>query len=272
MKCILLPFLLASAGCSCGGGEPEPQPQRPPVPPQSRSVSEARERSGGASGPVDPQPIDPASTGSIRGVVFFDGEAPERKPIRVEAVGGCKSEHEVLTEQVIVNDGRLQNAFVYVKRGLEGWIVPPAPSTQAVLVQKGCVYQPHVQGIRVGQILRVKNEDPASHNVNARPRRRKNESFNQLQPMNGADLSRVFGEQEVAIRFECNIHPWMNAYVAVVVHPFFAVSAADGSFELTGLPPGEYELEAWHEEYKRASAHVTVLAGRSAEAEFTFSP
>jgi plastocyanin len=205
-------------------------------------------------------------------VVFFEGTAPLRKPIAVESVGGCKSEHEVLTEQVIVNDGRLQNVFVYVKRGLEGWIVPPAPSTQALLVQKGCVYQPHVQGIRVGQTLQIKNSDPASHNVNARPRRRENESFNQLQPMNGADLSRVFGEQEVAIRFECNIHPWMNAYVAVVDHPFFTVSAADGSFELSGLPPGEYELEAWHEQYKRASAQVTVVGGQAAEAAFTFSP
>jgi len=270
MKYLLLPLLLASVGC--GGGDPEPEPKRPPPAPESRSVSEARERAGDPKGPLEPQAIDPARTGSIRGVVFFDGKAPVRKPIAVEAIGGCKSEHEVLTEQVIVNDGRLQNVFVYVKRGLEGWIVPPVPSTPALLSQEGCVYKPHVQGIRTGQTLLIKNADPASHNVNARPRRSANPSFNQLQPMNGADLERVFGDQEIAIRFECNIHPWMNAYVAVVDHPFFAVSAADGSFELTGLPPGEYELEAWHEAYKRLSAQVTVQAGQASEAAFKFAP
>jgi plastocyanin len=208
----------------------------------------------------------------VKGVVHFEGQAPERKPIDMKVAGGCHAGGTVLTEQVIVNDGRLQNVFVRVKSGLAGWIVPPAPSTPVVLNQQGCVYTPHVLGARVGQPIEIQNSDDATHNVNARPKRRKNEDFNQLQLAGSAPLTRTFGEEEVAVSFECNLHPWMNAWVAVVDHPFFAVSGADGSFAIEGLPPGDYELEAWHERLGRATTRVSVASGVAAQATFTFKP
>jgi plastocyanin len=208
----------------------------------------------------------------VKGVVHFEGQAPERKPIDMKVAGGCHAEGTVLTEQVIVNDGKLQNVFVRVKSGLAGWSVPPASSTPVVMNQQGCVYTPHVLGVRVGQPIEIQNSDEATHNVNARPQRRKNEAFNQLQLAGSAALTRTFGEEEVAVRFECNLHPWMNAWVAVVDHPFFAVSGPDGSFAIEGLPPGDYELEAWHERFGRTTARVSVSAGAAAEVSFTFEP
>ena len=261
-KLLALATLVAGA---CGKDE------APPARSSGASGEQARsERDRPAKAPAgERKAIDPATVGGVRGVVHFEGKAPERKKIDMSAVGGCPHDGNVLTEQVIVNDGRVQNVLVRVKSGLEAWIVPPAPSEPAVMNQKGCVYTPHVLPIRVGQPLVIQNSDDATHNVNVRAKRRKNENFNQIQMPGQAPIEKTFGEVEVAISFECNLHPWMNAWVAVVDHPFCAVSGPDGSFSIEGLPPGEYELEAWHERLGRATARVTVAQGTSAEASFT---
>ena len=49
------------------------------------------------------------------------------------------------------------------------------------------------------------------------------------------------------VPFKCDVHGWMNAYVGVLDHPYFAITGKDGKFELKTLPPGTYTIEAWHE-------------------------
>ena len=71
------------------------------------------------------------------------------------------------------------------------------------------------------------------------------------------------------IPIKCNVHPWMTAYVGVLPHPFFSVTGDDGTFEITGLPPGDYVIEAWHEEYGTFTQNVTVGASETQEIEFT---
>lgn len=231
--------------------------------------SDARTKSPRAKGP--PQAIDPATVGTIRGTVHFDGPAPVRKPIKIGASGGCAHEGgDPLSEDAIVNDGRVENAFVSIKDGLDGWIVPPHSGGDAVLDQKGCVYRPHVSGMRIGQTLRILNSDDATHNVNVRPDR--NPSMNPIQPPGGAPLEWKPTKRELCVVFECNLHPWMRAYVGVVDHPWFAVSDAQGTFSLAGLPPGEYVVEAWHEKWGQKSQKVTLDAGGSAEVTLTFRP
>ena len=137
----------------------------------------------------------------------------------------------------------LQNAFVYVKDGL-GNRTFPVPKTPVVLDQQGCKYRPHVVGIQVGQPLEVRNSDSTLHNVHAIPK--VNKEFNFGQPTKGMKSSRTFDKAEVMVPFKCDVHGWMNAYAGVVAHPFFAVSKADGSFEIKGLPPGSYTVEVWH--------------------------
>ena len=71
--------------------------------------------------------------------------------------------------------------------------------------------------------------------------------------------------------FRCDVHGWMRAYANVVTHPFFDVTGADGSFEIKGLPPGTYTIEAWHERLGTQTQQVTISdAATSATADFSF--
>jgi hypothetical protein len=80
----------------------------------------------------------------------------------------------------------------------------------------------------------------------------------------------AFTQKEVMVPFKCDVHGWMNAYGAVLDHPFFAVSDGSGKFEIKGLPPGDYTIEAWHEKLGTQEQKITVGAKESKEANFAF--
>ncbi len=243
------------------------------------SGATSAETSDTASAPSEPAPlpqpkgprgpIDPATVGSIHGVVRFDGDPPARKPLSIGGTGGCP-EHATppLSEDVIVAGGKLANVFVYVKDGLSGWDVPAPKAGEFDLDQKGCVYTPHVMGLRVGQKLLVRNTDPTTHNVHIRSR--SNEELNPVQTPNGQPVEWTPTKKEVAVSFECNLHPWMRALVCVVDHPWFAVTGDDGAFAIEGLPPGDYVVAAWHEKFGQKTAKVTVVSGGGPATEFVF--
>jgi len=274
MKCRTATLALFAAwtlvACSCGskGAAPTEAATAPDEEESSESGGDA------PAAPIEKRDIDSAQTGTVRGRVTFDGEADEPVVLsNIPKQPGCQHGHETapISEFMIVNDGGLQNAFVRVKKGLEAWNVPAAPDEPVVLEQLGCVYRPHVQGLQVGQTLLIRNSDPTNHNVNCGSQR---QPFNINQGPGVADHEVDFTNREV-IRFKCDIHPWMSSWVGVEEHPFFAVSAADGSFEIAGLPPGSYEIEAVHENTKigkrgKVTGTVEVAAGRTAELTLTF--
>jgi len=202
--------------------------------------------------------------------VAFVGTPPVQKPLAMGTDPAC-TDHAVppTTEKVVVQDGGLRDVYVFVARGHEGWIVPDPPAEPAVLSQRGCLYVPHALAVQTGQKLLVHNADPTTHNVNMRAKRN-GISRNATQGQNQADLEFVFERREHAIGFQCDIHPWMKAWLYVQDHPWFAVSAADGSFAIEGLPPGTYTLEARHEELGEQRVEVTVPASGAATAEFSF--
>jgi len=213
-----------------------------------------------------------AGAASITGKVAFEGTAPERRRIATDADPVCASMHAdkpLMTEDVIVNaNGTLENVFVYVKKGLEGKAFD-VPKTPVIIDQKGCQYHPHVFGMMAGQKLIIRNNDPTLHNIHALPI--VNKEFNVGQPNQGMETARTFAQPEVMVKFKCDVHPWMNAYVGVLDHPFYAVTGEDGTFSLKGLPPGEYVIEAWHEKYGTQDATVKVGEGETKTVNFTFT-
>ncbi len=169
---------------------------------------------------------------------------------------------------LIAAGGGLKNVFVYVKEGIDPAYSFPMPSAAAVLDQKGCIYTPRVLGVRAGQTVEIVNSDPTLHNVHAVPMA--NQEFNKAQPFQGMRERQVFTVPEVPVRFVCNVHGWMAAYVGVVAHPFFAVTDDSGKFELKGLPPGTYTIEAWHEKFGRQVEKVTIAEKQAQTVAFTF--
>jgi hypothetical protein len=208
---------------------------------------------------------------SVSGTALFSGTVPVNPTIDMSEEPACRDKHPEgpRDPEVVVADGKLANVFVYVKSGLPAGQTFPAPPAAAVIDQDGCLYQPRVLGLMVGQPLEIKNSDPISHNIKAVPTT--NRGFNISQPQAGMTTTRTFSEPEIMVPLECNVHGWMNAWVGVTAHPFFAVSGTDGSFTISGLPAGTYELEAWHEKFGTKTASVTVTDGGTATVEFSFS-
>ena len=161
---------------------------------------------------------------SITGVVSFDGEAPARTPVRMKPE--CMDQHDSnpLSEDAIVNDGALQNVFVYVSAGLPDGYSYAEPAESVTLDQVGCMYAPRVMGMQAGQTLRIENGDPFQHNVHPFPE--KNRSFNESTPNEGDYLEKTFLVPEVMVSVRCDVHAWMQAYIGVLDHPYFSTSGA----------------------------------------------
>ena len=210
-----------------------------------------------------------AAGATITGKALFDGTPPVPPKVRMDADPVCAQQHNaaVHAPEIVVNNGGLQYVFVYVKSGLEGKTFP-TPTTPVVFDQRGCLYDPHVLGIQVNQPLQILNSDATLHNVNAKPTQ--STPFNLAMPTKGMKVTKTFAKPEIMVPVKCNVHPWMQAYIGVVPHPFFAVSGQDGSFTINGLPAGTYTLEAWHEKLGTATETVTVTDGETKSVSFTF--
>ena len=214
--------------------------------------------------------LDLSQAGGITGKVNFTGQASRRARLRMGADPNCAAAHSspVYFQEVEVSeDGSLNNVFVWVKQGLEGYSFDP-PKEPVTLDQKGCIYQPHVFGVQTRQDIQILNSDPTTHNIHPLPTN--NREWNQSQPAKGAPLVRSFPRQEVMVAVKCNIHPWMRTYIGVISHPYFAVTGAEGAFQLKDLPPGEYTVEAWHEKLGTTEQKVTIGPSETKQLDFTF--
>ena len=222
-----------------------------------------------AEAPATAQPTSGGGSASIRGTVRFSGTAPTMEKIKMDADPVCQQQHTspVHAEDVVVNsNGTLKNVFVHVKEGTKGPF--PAPTAPVTLDQAGCWYKPHVFGIQTDQPFEIVNSDPTLHNINAKPTN--NPPFNVAQPTKGMKTTKKFAKPEMGVRFKCNVHPWMHAYINVVENPFFSVSDEGGIFTISGLPAGTYVIEAWHERYGAQTQTVSVGDGETKSVEFTF--
>jgi hypothetical protein len=211
--------------------------------------------------------------GSIKGVVMYEGDAPKRPQIDTSGDKSCHAMHENdplrKEELAIVKDGKLANVIVYLKKGTEKYNYE-SPTEPVTMDQKGCKYVPHVFAVMVNQPIQITNSDALTHNVHGISPAKSNPEFNISQANAGAKDKKKLAEPELPYTIQCDVHKWMNAKVGVFDHPFFAVTGEDGAFEIKNVPPGDYEVEAWHETLKTQAGKATVAADGAAEVKFTF--
>ena len=218
----------------------------------------------------DAKKVDPGTAATITGKVVLDGAPPAPTNIKTESDPTCAEVNKdgLKSETYVVDNGGLENVFVYIKDGLGNKYIFDMPTEPVKLDQKGCHYVPHVVGVRTTQPLEIINGDSTMHNVHGRPDA--NREFNFGQAVAGMKNDVTFTVPEVLIPFKCDVHSWMYAYVGVVDNPYFAVTANGGKFDLKTIPPGTYTVEAVHEKLGRQSQQVTLGEKDSKDITFTF--
>jgi plastocyanin len=206
-----------------------------------------------------------SANAGVKGTTSFTGKAPAAEAIDMTSDPKCKSMNaKATTDDVVIKDGKLANVFVFVKNAPAG--EHKAPATKVTLDQKGCMYNPKMFGIMVGQDLEIVNSDPTLHNVHAYA---KPGEFNQAMPKQGQKMTKKFKKKQTLVDIKCDVHKWMHASAGVVDHPFFAVSSDKGEFNIDGLPDGEYDVDAIHPKLGTKSGKVKV-AGGNGTVDFAF--
>lgn len=207
-------------------------------------------------------------TVNISGKVFFEGKVPLGKELRLPGVCAKKFVGTPRSDEVIVKDGKLANVLIRVTKGLEGKTFSDVPSEEVEIDQSGCIYRPRLAAARVGQKVTFINSDRIFHNV--RSLSENNKKFNANMPKLGQRVTKTFDKEEIFVQTKCSVHPWMKAHVAIMAHPFFAVTKLDGNFNLKSLPKGKYTIEAWHEVYGTMEKQIEITEQKDIEIDFTF--
>ncbi len=243
--------LFAVAGCGAGNEETPPDPPPP--------------------GAIAPGTV--LGTAAIEGRVHLRGTPPRSRRFETGADPYCEAHapEGIADEAVVVNaDGTLRNVFIHVASGLQDRVFA-WPEESAVLDQAGCVFRPRVLGVQMNQPVRILNSDDTFHNVNRRgtdSRRR----FNVGLAKRGESVVRWFKEPEIMIEVHCDVHSWMTAWIGVVPHPYFAVTGAEGTYRISGLPAGAYVIESWHEEFGTVRQQVELRDGEARTLDFDYAP
>lgn len=222
-----------------------------------------------AQEPQKPFYYPTGNEGVVTGTITLKGTPPKTRVIDMTSDPICQEQNRrPIVDWVVSNQGRLANAFIYVKGETLNAYQFEVPDSEVILNQRACYFEPHVFGLRVGQTLQITNGDPTQHNVHPTPKL--NQEWNQTQPNGAPPMMKTFRRAEVMMPIRCNQHPWMKAYVGVMNHPYFAVSDLSGRFEIRGLPAGTYKLAVWHEVFGEQEIDITVAPGESRNADFTF--
>lgn len=221
-----------------------------------------------------------ATAADITGTVTLSGTPPPEReitPLENDPVCGKMHQGKVFTEFYVVGADKGLADVVVMLKGVPAKNAD-ASTPPAVLDQKGCLYVPQILAIQTGQKLLVKNSDPSTvpmHNVHINPTAPANQEaystkISQPQMSGSADLEYTFSAPENFLKFQCDVHPWMFAWVTVVDNPYFAVTGKDGKFTIKNVPPGKYKIVALHRKAAPAGIEKDVdVKDSGATVDFT---
>jgi len=205
-----------------------------------------------------------AGAGSLKGTI---SSAKKQAPTKLKITTDKKvcGKTPLYDQSLLVaDDGGLANAVVSINKVKKGKKAKPA----AIQIdQKGCSYLPHVQATVIDSTVKVINSDSTLHNVHTFLDGET--MFNMAMPIKGQKTDKDLEEGGV-VEFKCDVHTWMKAYILVFNHPYFAVTAQDGSFEISDVPAGSYKVTIWHEKLGTKTQQVTVADGADATLDFSF--
>ncbi len=211
-----------------------------------------------------------ALAGDITGTVTLKGTPPKEKditPLKEDPnCGKLHSEMPTTRFYVVGSKGELADVVVSIQ-GISGKSTG-ASAPAVTLDQKGCEYTPQIMAVQTGQKIMVKNSDPVLHNVHDIPTVAGNNEQNMAQMPGGAELPFTFSKPEEFLKFKCDVHPWMFAWVSVFDHPYFAVSGKDGTFKISNVPAGKYTVKAAHRKAGSTTQEIEVKEGAPTKVEF----
>jgi plastocyanin len=213
-----------------------------------------------------------ASAGDITGTITLKGTPPKEKditPLKDDPTcGKLHTEMPTTHFYVVGPKGELADVVVSLQ-GVSGKSTG-ASALAAVLDQRGCEYSPQILAVQTGQKIQVKNSDPVLHNIHDLPNPDSgNKEENRAQMPNGPELSFAFDKPEDFLKFKCDVHPWMFAWVSIFDHPYFAISGKDGTFKISNVPAGKYTLKAAHRKAGVATQEIEVKEGEPAKVDLT---
>jgi len=230
--------------------------------------------------------VEVSNGGTIRGRVLLEGTAPKPAGFEITANPDVCGEATDNNRLQVGADGGVAWAVVRLVNVKQGKGMSAPAQNDLLIDQVGCRYRPHLVAAPIGAQVIFRNSDPTSHNVRVED---SSEAvlMNVAQPGQGEiDTFTVANAGPMSVG--CDYHPWMNAYVFGVDNPYYAVTGPDGRFEISGIPPGEYELRMWLNGFEptpkkdnrgniirytfslphEASRTVAVGAGETKEEEF----
>lgn len=238
-----IPFLLSA----CGGGDDTTSPQ-------AETETETTEATGETT----------EATGTMNYVANFEGDQPKRSEADASGNSECGID-TVKGQEIVVNDNQtLRDVVISVSDGPSGL---DAPAEEVSIDQENCRYQPHVITAKTNQTVKITDSDPNMHNVRATTDDGQ-QLFN-LTTFEG-DEKEVTFEEPGYVRLECNIHPWMEAWVYVTEHGQAEVTGMDGEAKLEDLPTGDYTFKTWHEEFEEMKHSGSVEQDKTLSIEDTF--
>lgn len=195
------------------------------------------------------QVISVQDGGTIKGTVKWQGSLPHLVPSEinkdVEVCDPLGQKRRDLERLLVSPNGGVANTVVFLRNISRGKAMD-LPLQRRSLNQKSCRYEPHLLLVPVQATLTVKSSDRLLHTVHMSG----SADYNLPFTTEGQEITRPMPREGV-VSLRCNAgHVWMNGEMIVAKHPYYAVTDENGNFELTGVPPGNYEIVAWHEGWR----------------------